>query len=316
MKLALTKPIVAIISSLAINIVVSIISLAIFYGCLVVLIKIKRCEKVSPFSCIPEGLKKIWKVFVVNLWIGLKMLFWSIILTGVVLGVEYLDNLSRELYLERWNLKYEIHDIEREIDNIGDSEYRSYKFDMRMNGESYLEKNEWLKANGYEDEKIQLQSKLKDIELQIENIEKKEEKFDEIGPIVGIIALVLMLIALIMLIIQSYKYALSFFILHDNPNLSGHKIVNKSRDMMKGKKGKLFGVQLKYVLIGFLATLLFFIFMVIASVSYRYIEYYYLGFIILLSIFLNVYIQMANICFYEEIKNEEKQEEIAEVINL
>ena len=134
----------------------------------------------SPFSCIPEGLKKIWKVFVVNLWIGLKMLFWSIILTGVVLGVEYLDNLSRELYLERWNLKYEIHDIEREIDNIGDSEYRSYKFDMRMKGESYLEKNEWLKANGYEDEKIQLQSKLKDIELQIENIEKKEEKFDEI----------------------------------------------------------------------------------------------------------------------------------------
>ena len=85
---------------------------------------------------------------------------------------------------------------------------------------------------------------------------------------------------------------------------------------MKGKKGKLFGVQLKYILIGILVTLVFFIVMSIAPISYRYMVYYNLGFIILLSIFLNVYIQMANICFYEEIKNEEKQEEIDEVENL
>ena len=58
---------------------------------------IKRGEKVSPFSCIPEGLKEIWKVFIVNLWIGIKMLFWSIILTGVVLVVEYIDNLIKSI---------------------------------------------------------------------------------------------------------------------------------------------------------------------------------------------------------------------------
>lgn len=314
-KLAQDKPIISAVILLVIEIVAAIIGMAIFYGCLVGLIKLKRGEKVSVFSCIPEGLKKIHKVFAVNFWISLKLLVWIVVLVGVTFGVQYLDSLNQKLYFENWQIEHGTRNIERQITDLGEYEYYSYKWDMRKNGKEYLEKNEWLTENGYDDEKVSLESKLEELKLKADDIEKTREKLDRIMVPVGITAIVLILVSFIMLTIQSYKYMLSLIILYDNPDLSGHKIVNKSRDMMKGRKGKLFGIQLKYVLLAILITILFVIVlgmigMVFGLATYKICEIVYE---VVATILLTVYMQMANICFYEEIISEEKEKELDEV---
>lgn len=310
-KLAQDKPIISAVILLVIEIVVAIIGMAIFYGCLVVLIKLKRGEKVSAFSCIPEGLKKIHKVFAVNFWISLKLLVWIVVLVGVTFGVQYLNSLNQKLYFAKWQIELGTRNIEMQITDLGEYEYYSYMWDMRKNGKKYLEKNEWLTENGYDDEKVSLESKLEELKLKADDIEKTREKLDRIMVPVVITAIVLILV----FIIQSYKYILSLIILYDNPDLSGHKIVNKSRDMMKGRKGKLFGIQLKYVLLAILITILFVIVlemigMVFGLATYKICETVYE---VVVTILLAMYMQMANICFYEEIISEEKEKELDEV---
>lgn len=48
-------------------------------------------------------------------------------------------------------------------------------------------------------------------------------------------------------IIKSYSYALSVFILHDNPNIGANEAITLSRKMMDGNKGKLFVLQLSFI---------------------------------------------------------------------
>jgi len=48
-------------------------------------------------------------------------------------------------------------------------------------------------------------------------------------------------------IIKSYSYAMSFYILKDNPEMEAKEAITKSREMMKGHKWELFVLQLSFI---------------------------------------------------------------------
>ncbi|MFP4662323.1 MAG: DUF975 family protein [Halanaerobiales bacterium] len=88
-------------------------------------------------------------------------------------------------------------------------------------------------------------------------------------------------------IIAAYRYSMAFYILYDNPELSGSEAIKASKEMMRGHKGKLF--MLHFSFIGW-AILCFFTF--------------YIGFFWLMP-----YIQTSIACFYQNLKD--IQEEIS-----
>lgn len=47
-------------------------------------------------------------------------------------------------------------------------------------------------------------------------------------------------------IIAAYSYSMSFYILKDNPNMDALDVLKKSKEMMKGKKWKLFTLHLSF----------------------------------------------------------------------
>ena len=61
------------------TIAASLIAAGILYGCVAVLMKIKRNQEVSVLGCLEEGIKMFWKVFCCNLWVLLNVLLWSIL---------------------------------------------------------------------------------------------------------------------------------------------------------------------------------------------------------------------------------------------
>ena len=72
--------------SVLLQIAMYVIMPAILYGCITVLMRIKRGEKASAFSCISEGFKKIGKVLAATIWGGIKLLLWILLMVvGVVL---------------------------------------------------------------------------------------------------------------------------------------------------------------------------------------------------------------------------------------
>ncbi|WP_199620366.1 DUF975 family protein [Paenibacillus alkalitolerans] len=48
-------------------------------------------------------------------------------------------------------------------------------------------------------------------------------------------------------IIASLRYSMAFFILHDNPGVSGMEAIRQSSEMMKGYKGKLFMLYISFI---------------------------------------------------------------------
>lgn len=48
-------------------------------------------------------------------------------------------------------------------------------------------------------------------------------------------------------IVKSYSYAMTFYILHDNPNLSANDAITESRRMMNGNKFRLFCLHLSFI---------------------------------------------------------------------
>ncbi len=48
-------------------------------------------------------------------------------------------------------------------------------------------------------------------------------------------------------IVKSFSYALTMYILHDNPNMSANEAITLSRKMMNGNKGKLFALELSFI---------------------------------------------------------------------
>ena len=82
-------------------------------------------------------------------------------------------------------------------------------------------------------------------------------------------------------IIAALRHAMAYYILHDNPELSGMAALNESKEMMDGYKGKLFGLYLSFIGWGILCMLTFGI-----------------GFLWLLP-----YMKSSEANFYEELKN-------------
>lgn len=56
-------------------------------------------------------------------------------------------------------------------------------------------------------------------------------------------------------IIASYSYSMSFYILNDNPQMSGKEALEASKNMMDGFKGKLFMLHLSFIGWGLLCIL-------------------------------------------------------------
>lgn len=48
-------------------------------------------------------------------------------------------------------------------------------------------------------------------------------------------------------IVKCFSYSMSFFILHDNPDIGSAEAITRSRKMMAGHKGRLFGLCLSFI---------------------------------------------------------------------
>ena len=48
-------------------------------------------------------------------------------------------------------------------------------------------------------------------------------------------------------IVAAFKFSMAVYILHDNPELSGMDALNRSKEMMDGQKGKLFGLYFSFI---------------------------------------------------------------------
>ena len=48
-------------------------------------------------------------------------------------------------------------------------------------------------------------------------------------------------------IVKIYSYSMTYYVLHDNPNLSASEAITESRRMMNGYKGKLFCLDLSFI---------------------------------------------------------------------
>lgn len=106
------------------------------------------------------------------------------------------------------------------------------------------------------------------------------------GIIASIVGIVLLIASFVYLFITSLSYSLTYLIAYDNENMSGKEVVEESKKMMKGNRGK-------YVLLS-----LSFIGWMILSVFTLYIG----------MLWLAPYIQVSVICFYEALKDKKVEE--------
>lgn len=88
-------------------------------------------------------------------------------------------------------------------------------------------------------------------------------------------------------IVKSYSYSMTFYIMQDQPGISGKEVIDKSRKMMAGHKGKLFLLDLSFIGWFLLSALTFGILMI-----------FYVG----------PYHRTSHACFYEKIKAERSSE--------
>ena len=77
------------------------------------------------------------------------------------------------------------------------------------------------------------------------------------GSAMLIIGTILSIVAYVWLIIKSYAYQLSTIVAIENPDLLAKESVEKCAELMKGKKGKLFFLELSFIGWAFLAGLTF-----------------------------------------------------------
>ncbi len=64
--------------------------------------------------------------------------------------------------------------------------------------------------------------------------------------LMGIFIMLWALLLIVPGIIASLNYAMAYYILIDNPELSSVDVINRSKDMMDGQKGKLFSLYLSF----------------------------------------------------------------------
>lgn len=104
--------------------------------------------------------------------------------------------------------------------------------------------------------------------------------------IASIVGIALFIAAFVYLFITTLSYSLSYFIAYDNENMNGKEVVEESKKMMKGNRGKLVLLQLSFI--GW----------AILSVFTLYIG----------MLWLAPYMQIALICFYEALKDKKVEE--------
>ena len=107
-----------------------------------------------------------------------------------------------------------------------------------------------------------------------------------------LIGFVLLILSMILTISQSYYYTLSFMIASDNPELTAKDAVEKSKELMIGKRGKLFCLQLSFI-------------------GWAILSIFTLG---IGYLWLMPYIQFANIAFYKFVNGNSNSDEYVEVI--
>lgn len=220
------------------SLISSVITAGLLYGCITVLMRIKRKQDVSAGACVGEGFAMCLKIFCCNLWIGLELLLWSLLfIISVVLT------------------------------SVG----------------------------------------------------------AEATPILSIVGLVLMVFTLIKLIEKSLRFSLVNYLVYDNQELSAKDIVKKSEEIMKENKnvGRIFDLNLSFL--GWIILYYIGIAFTISLITSYSIGGYsltnvlgligYIAILFSMIFFLAPYMQMANVCFYEEAignmnKNEESTEEV------
>ncbi len=63
----------------------------------------------------------------------------------------------------------------------------------------------------------------------------------------GYISLIGYIVSLIYVIVKGYLYSLSFYILNDNPNMTGKEIVEMSENLMQGNRWRFFFLGLTFI---------------------------------------------------------------------
>lgn len=108
---------------------------------------------------------------------------------------------------------------------------------------------------------------------------------------VAIIGFILLIVSMIWTIVKSYYYQLAFFVAIDNSDLTAKEAVEKSQELMTGKRAKLFWLELSFIGWSILAT-------ITLGIGY---------------LWLLPYIQFATIAFYKFVSGNNSNVE-AEVI--
>ena len=107
---------------------------------------------------------------------------------------------------------------------------------------------------------------------------------------IAIIGFIGYIAALIYAVVKGYLYSLSYYILFDNPNKTGKEIVEESESLMKGNRWRYLWLGLTFIGWAILAAIPF-----------------YIGFFWLVP-----YIQVAMVCFYEDLANKSDSNPIVE----
>ena len=107
------------------------------------------------------------------------------------------------------------------------------------------------------------------------------------GILVSLFTFLWSLLLIIPGIVKSYSYAMTFYILADNPDMAPTEAINKSKEMMKGNKWRLF------------------------CLDFSFIGWYLLSILTLgiLLLWVNPYSMQARVEFYESLKPQTAQDE-------
>lgn len=104
--------------------------------------------------------------------------------------------------------------------------------------------------------------------------------------IASIVGIILLIASYVYLFISALSYSLSYFIAYDNEAMSGKEVVEESKKMMKGNRGKYVLLQLSFI--GWAILSIFTL---------------YIG-----LLWLTPYMQVAMVCFYEALKDKKVEE--------
>ncbi len=267
------------IFTLILELVIYLIIPEILYGCITVLMRIRRRENVSAFSCVGEGFSKFWKVFVCNFWICIKLLPWILMFVAAIV----LSSMS--IY----------------------SGVNDYLFD------AYSLSNDTLDDVGLNNE------------LEILEEDHREEPVD-LSELYAALSFIFMVVSIVMLVIRGFRYSLVNFLIFDEPDMKAREIVNKSKELMKGNCGRIFCLNLSFfgwsllLFIGICASYYMIsvgsLSMIFGGVSGMFLVgiICYFVTLFLTIFFLTPYMQMANICFYEELTKPNEEDSLRNVV--